>query len=218
MITSEKGFKMQQWYYMKETMFGEEQVGPVADEDFKKLVYNGKLQPGSKIFCPTRTQGKWVFLKTFPSLLKLIKHGAAKREETKRLIKEQDRNIKNARKIARLEEKKAREQAEAEYNRSIQESKAMSSQQDTRRVGEYRRTCRACGKVWHSLKSRESQLKRQEFAGGCDVVGQACNPGTMCSPSARLQATRNQEENRSEIVRLKRCPECNSSNYDEVVV
>ncbi|MDA7887271.1 hypothetical protein N9A96_00165 [bacterium] len=106
MITSEKGFKMQQWYYMKETMFGEEQVGPVADEDFKKLVYNGKLQPGSKIFCPTRTQGKWVFLKTFPSLLKLIKHGAAKREETKRLIKEQDRNIKNARKIARLEEKK----------------------------------------------------------------------------------------------------------------
>lgn len=196
-------------------MFGEEQVGPVADEDFRRLVYDGKLKPNSKILCPSRTKGKWIFLETLPALLKLMEHGSAEREKSKQLAKEHDREIKNERKIARREEEKAREQA-AEYTARIQESRAVSSPQlltnNTRRVGEYRRTCRSCGKIWHSLLSRERQLNYQEFSSSCDSVAHCCNP------SARLQAQRNQHDNQAEIVRLKRCPECNSSNYDEVVV
>jgi len=79
---------------------------------------------------------------------------------------------------------------------------------------EYQRTCRTCGKVWHSLASRERQLKGNEFCSNCDVVGQGCG----CNPSAQLQAQRNLEASQSELSRLQRCPNCGSSNYYEKIV
>ena len=77
---------------------------------------------------------------------------------------------------------------------------------------EYRRTCNACGKMWHSLVSREQQIERDEKANNCQVCAQCCNP------SAQLQAKRNVEANQSELSRLRACPECKSSNYNEEVV
>lgn len=77
---------------------------------------------------------------------------------------------------------------------------------------EYKRTCRSCSKVWHSLLSREDQIKRDEESNNCNVCAQCCNP------SAQLQAKRNVEANQSELSRLKRCPECGSANYDEIIV
>lgn len=76
---------------------------------------------------------------------------------------------------------------------------------------EYKRTCRSCGKVWHSLVSREEQIKRDEQSNNCNVCANCCNP------SAQLQAKRNVEANQSELYRLKRCPECGSVNYDEII-
>ena len=81
-------------------------------------------------------------------------------------------------------------------------------------VREYRRTCRICGKVWHSLASRESQLKKQEADSNCAIAANCCNP----HEAAMLQAKRNQQASQSEIARLKRCPECGSANYDEALV
>jgi|SRR5687767_1892798 len=79
-------------------------------------------------------------------------------------------------------------------------------------VREYRRTCRQCGKVWHSLVSRETQIKRSENAKVCNVIAQCCNP------AAQLQASRNVDANRSEITRLRQCPICSSANYNEVIL
>jgi len=77
---------------------------------------------------------------------------------------------------------------------------------------EYRRTCRQCGKVWHSLASREKQLQQSKRSSSCAEVTQCCNP------TARLQARRNVDANISEINRLRQCPICSSGNYDEVIL
>jgi RNA polymerase subunit RPABC4/transcription elongation factor Spt4 len=79
-------------------------------------------------------------------------------------------------------------------------------------IQEYKRTCRSCGKTWHSLVSREMQIKRNENANKCNVCAQCGNP------AAQLQATRNLDANQSESTRLRQCPTCASSNYDEVII
>ena len=77
---------------------------------------------------------------------------------------------------------------------------------------EYRRTCRRCGKIWHSLVSRENKIKRDKNCTQCDIAGSGCNP------SARMQAKRNLQASESDIGRLRRCPNCQSSSYDEEIV
>ena len=77
---------------------------------------------------------------------------------------------------------------------------------------EYRRTCQACGKVWHSLVAREQDIQRSSSANSCNVCAQ------MCNPSAQLQASRNLDANKSEITRLRQCPNCGSAAYIEEIV
>lgn len=77
---------------------------------------------------------------------------------------------------------------------------------------EYRRTCKACGKVWHSLVAREKQIKE----------GQCCDLCSMCfsysDDAAQAQIKGNAQQSSSELHRLQKCPECSSSNYDEEIV
>lgn len=80
-------------------------------------------------------------------------------------------------------------------------------------VAEYRRICNSCGKVWHSLVSRERQIEKQQKSSEWDVVTNCCNLS-----GAQQQAKRNVEANQSELARLKRCPSCLSANYKEVLV
>jgi hypothetical protein len=80
------------------------------------------------------------------------------------------------------------------------------------RVKEYRRECRQCGQVWHSLMKREAELARKESDSKTDVC---CN---CCDPNAQLQAKRNRDATQSELTRLKMCPKCQSSNYKETIV
>ena len=77
---------------------------------------------------------------------------------------------------------------------------------------EYQRKCRVCGKLWHSLKTREDLLQKQEKSNTCMSIAECGNP------TAQLQATRNVEANQSEIARLKSCPDCHSTNYDERLI
>jgi hypothetical protein len=77
---------------------------------------------------------------------------------------------------------------------------------------EFRRQCRACGTMWHSLVSREQQLLTQQKGNACDQV-------LMCGrPSAQMQAKRSFQATQDEIVRVRLCPKCNSGNYDENIV
>jgi uncharacterized Zn finger protein len=77
---------------------------------------------------------------------------------------------------------------------------------------EHQRQCQACGKVWHSLVSREKQVERDNKSNSCNVCAQ------MCNPAAQLQAKHNAETNQSELSRLRQCPQCGSANFNERII
>ena len=77
---------------------------------------------------------------------------------------------------------------------------------------EYKRICRKCGKVWYTLVSRERALTVQSVG---NVAGAMAN---CCSPSGTAQVSRNIDATSSELDRLRKCPECLSSDYHEEIV
>jgi hypothetical protein len=77
---------------------------------------------------------------------------------------------------------------------------------------EYRRTCRACGMVWHSLIARKQQIQRSMQMSGCESIA------NCCTPTVTAQNRRNIDANQSELSRLRQCPRCHSANYFEEVV
>jgi hypothetical protein len=85
-------------------------------------------------------------------------------------------------------------------------------------VQEYRRTCRDCGKVWHSLEWREKKLGEQNTCYSCE-----CNfCGTLFPRSSKdwdvSQDNGQQETRESELERLRSCPSCHSKNYQEEIL
>lgn len=77
---------------------------------------------------------------------------------------------------------------------------------------QYRRKCKNCGKVWHSLVSRENEILRNEKIYGWQSCFNTCNP------SARAQYERNQDATQGAIDRLRSCPECKSTSYSEELI
>jgi len=78
-------------------------------------------------------------------------------------------------------------------------------------IQEYRRTCKSCGKVWHSLVEREKAIEKDKKNNQRDSF-QLCNSSTMS------QAKHNIAANESELSRLRRCPECQSAIYREEII
>ncbi len=74
---------------------------------------------------------------------------------------------------------------------------------------EYRRTCKVCGKVWHSLVEREQKIAESSKEPG------VCS---TCSNEQAEIAKGNAATNEFELARLRQCPDCKSANYDETVV
>lgn len=81
-------------------------------------------------------------------------------------------------------------------------------------VKEYKRKCSECGKVWHSLASREKELERDKGTAALNQVSNACT----CRSGAALQAQRNVGAFRDDLDKLRKCPECGSMNYKEEVL
>lgn len=83
---------------------------------------------------------------------------------------------------------------------------------------EYKRTCRNCGKIWHSLVSREGQLSYKATTnqiGACGSNMRYASTCFMCGGSRAAQMDRNTDAIKSELDRLKTCPDCGSKNYSE---
>jgi RNA polymerase subunit RPABC4/transcription elongation factor Spt4 len=80
-------------------------------------------------------------------------------------------------------------------------------------VQEYKRTCRMCGKVWHSLVSREKGLGTQQACYGCQMCA---NIGS--GSGSFEQTTHNFDTIKQEADRLKMCPQCGSTNYSEEIL
>ncbi len=86
---------------------------------------------------------------------------------------------------------------------------------------EYQRQCLACGKVWHSLVSREEHIiKINELNSGmaCGSALQACGTCGMTGTNDQLSAQRNIDANTNELTRLRSCPQCGSANFNERII
>lgn len=81
------------------------------------------------------------------------------------------------------------------------------------KIKEFKRTCKECKKVWHSLESREKQVQKDISINNLSVLGNCC-----CNPGAQLQAKRNVEANQDALSKLKQCPNCGSVNYKEEIL
>lgn len=81
-------------------------------------------------------------------------------------------------------------------------------------VKEYKRKCNECGKVWHSLASREEQIEKDFKSNNCIQGLTACG-GDL---GAATQSKRSAEASQDLLDKLKKCPDCGSKNYDEEVL
>lgn len=79
-------------------------------------------------------------------------------------------------------------------------------------IGEYKRTCNECGRVWHSLVEREGQISKKMKSNACLMCG------NTCSGSEFGQHSRNFDANENSLTLLKKCPQCGSGNYTETVI
>jgi len=77
-------------------------------------------------------------------------------------------------------------------------------------VQEFRRTCSHCGKVWHSLVSREMQIGLAQTEAACSTLGNCCGSNS--------QNMRNMSANSDTLAEIRSCPECKSANYTEEIV
>ena len=82
-------------------------------------------------------------------------------------------------------------------------------------VAEYKRTCRECGKVWHSLAERETQMNPRSNPCDQDTLGEC---GTCGTNGAQAQYRRNIQSREDNLAKLKQCPNCSSTNYTEDIV
>ncbi len=85
---------------------------------------------------------------------------------------------------------------------------------------EYKRKCKQCGKVWHSLVSREDEINKSLRNTGC---GQFVSALGMCGGrwealGSSAQYSRNADALKEELNRLRKCPKCNSIDYKEEIL
>ena len=79
-------------------------------------------------------------------------------------------------------------------------------------VAEYKRTCKECKKVWHSLVSREDEIQKRMSNNAAQGAAGFCSPNTTATSVGTAQIIE------SELQRVRQCPECSSSNYKESIV
>ncbi len=95
------------------------------------------------------------------------------------------------------------------------------AQQVRSNVVEFRRTCQVCGKVWHSLVSREKQIISSQKSNSllaCGGAMQSCGSCGTIGSGTQAQGARNVDANKSELQRLRSCPQCSSANYKEELI
>lgn len=80
-------------------------------------------------------------------------------------------------------------------------------------VKEYKRKCNECGKVWHSLVSREEEIRKSALSASTVQAFTAC--GGALGTSAQSQ--RNADSQIELLNKLRKCPECGSTNYKEEI-
>jgi DNA-directed RNA polymerase subunit M/transcription elongation factor TFIIS len=86
---------------------------------------------------------------------------------------------------------------------------------------EYQRQCLACGKVWHSLASREKEIEKLNKTNNLEKLGgslQAVGSCGMCGTGKVQAAQLKMDGNNVELSRLRSCPQCGSANFNERII
>lgn len=83
------------------------------------------------------------------------------------------------------------------------------------KVAEYKRACNECGKIWHSLVEREKMINPSGNCCDLDSLGEFNTCGTN---SAQAQYRRNIQSREDALSKLRKCPNCSSTNYTETVI
>jgi ribosomal protein S27AE len=101
-----------------------------------------------------------------------------------------------------------------EYGLSKKQEKVEKGFDSKTQVGEYKRRCNQCGKIWHSLVSREKELEGNVKFNAFIQFGTAIG-GNL---SAATQSKRNVESNQDILDKMRQCPNCGSRNYSEDIL
>jgi hypothetical protein len=78
-------------------------------------------------------------------------------------------------------------------------------------VAEIKRTCNQCGRVWHTLASREAEIITSMGLNACGSCG-------TCGSPHQAQYNRNSDANSDSLSQIKQCPNCKSCDYKEEVI
>lgn len=103
------------WQYLKSSLAGEEQIGPVTDEQFLALVRQGKIKPKTKIHHGKYTGGDWVEARTSTEFNRAIQSIASEKAEIKAAAKlEQNQRTaeKKRESVLRAQERNAQKAVE----------------------------------------------------------------------------------------------------------
>ncbi len=73
-------------------------------------------------------------------------------------------------------------------------------------IKEWQCTCNECGNQWHYLDSVEKKMHDQIQTNACTGLSFCCNP------CIGLSATNANTQLENQILDLRRCPKCKSSN------
>ena len=71
------------WFYMKDSLFGENKEGPIDERTFVKLAKQGGLSKSTQVLSPTRTKNQWLTVGHIPALAAKVKEGQINREKEK---------------------------------------------------------------------------------------------------------------------------------------
>ncbi len=140
-------------------------------------------------------------------------HPERVREKIKQRLEQEKRRLEQEkRKQEQVTQPSPMKQRQEQIKQRREQAKRDQEQAKKYPNQEYKRTCQECGKVWHSLVSREAEIESGSLSLSMIAVG------TFLVPSAGLQASRNLDAKKSELAQLRKCPNCFSTNYHEVVI
>ena len=95
--------KMHEWSYIKTGLLGETQEGPIGEQEFKRIAYNGEIKLSSRVLSPTRTKNRWLLVENIPALAEVVESGIQERNAEKQKIAESRKAEKQESDRARIE-------------------------------------------------------------------------------------------------------------------
>ena len=132
---------MSNWNYIKTTLAGDEEVGPVSSAELFEAIVEGHVRKKTRICSSTVTDGKWVLASQIPRVLKMFTNiETAKETQTTKKDPPKDVGLqKHGRAQPKQQEEPGDPQVETESNEFDSTGSGMSNSGLARMLDEHRR-------------------------------------------------------------------------------